>query len=202
MGNLCIQKNSFGLINVGETFQRDMDISFIGIIGKCVVVYLDDVTVFSKNRREHVHHLRNIFDRCRRYDISLNPRKSIFVVDEGNILGFVVSKEGIMIEPERTESISKIPFPHNKKSMQSFLGKINFVHRFVPSFSETVKPLQDMIKKNVEFKWGPKEKEYFTWIREEIEKSLALLSLDFNKYFILYTFTSDIAFASCSHLEE
>jgi len=63
-----------------------------------------------------------------------------------------------MIDPERREAISKIYFPYNKKSMQSFLGKINFVHRFVPNFSETVKPLQHMIKKNDESKWGPTEK--------------------------------------------
>jgi hypothetical protein len=64
----------------------------------------------------------------------------------------------MIIEPERTEAISKIPPPHNKNSMQSFLGKINFVRIFVLSFAETVKPLQDMIKKDVEFKWGHKEK--------------------------------------------
>jgi hypothetical protein len=61
------------------------------------------------------------------------------------------------IEPERTEEIAKIPPPHNKKSMQSFLGRINFVRRFVPIFSEIVKPMQDMIKKNVEFKWDLKK---------------------------------------------
>ena len=64
----------------------------------------------------------------------MNPKKSIFAVIEGIFLGFVVSKKGIMIDPERTESISKIPFPTTKKSMQSFMGKINSVRRFVPSF--------------------------------------------------------------------
>jgi hypothetical protein len=98
-GTYTYGKMPFGLISDGATFQRDMDIAFGGIISKYIIVYLDDVPVFSKNRREHVHHLRNIFERCRRYGISLNTWKSIFVVDEGNLLGFVVSKEGIMIEP-------------------------------------------------------------------------------------------------------
>jgi hypothetical protein len=150
-----------------KLFQRAMDIDFRGLIGDCVVVYLDDVTVFSKDKKDHITHLRRVFNRCRRYGISLNPKKYVFVVDEGRLLGFIVSKEGMMIEPERTESISKIPPPHNKKSMQSFLGKINFVRRFVPSFVETVKPLQDMIKKDTEFKWGPKEKASFEKIKEE-----------------------------------
>jgi hypothetical protein len=78
MGNLCIQKNSICLINVGATFQRDMDIAFIGLIGDCVVVYLDDVIVFSKDKKYHIAHLRKIFNRCRRYGISLNPKKIYF----------------------------------------------------------------------------------------------------------------------------
>jgi hypothetical protein len=145
------------LINAGETFQISIDISFKGIIGECVVVYLDSVTMFLRYKRYYFHHLRKIFDRCRRYGISVNPRKSIFVVNEGNILGFVVSKVGIVIEPRRTGVVSKIPFSCNKNSMQSFLGKIKFVHVFFPSFFETIKPLQDMIKMNEYFKCGPKE---------------------------------------------
>ena len=74
------------------------------------------------------------------------------------MLGFVVSKEGIMIDPERIEAISKIPFSATKKSMQSFLGKINFIRRFVPSFFEIVRPLQNMIKKDSSFSWGDREK--------------------------------------------
>jgi hypothetical protein len=68
----------FGLINAGETFQRAMDVAFWGLIKKGVVVYLDDVTVYSKNREEHIQHLTQIFKRCRRYSISLNPKKNIF----------------------------------------------------------------------------------------------------------------------------
>jgi hypothetical protein len=150
-------KMPFRLINSRETFQRDMDIALIGLICDCVVVYLDDIKIFSKDRKDHITHLRRIFNRCRRYGISLNPKKYVFSVDEGRLLRFIVSKEGMMIDLERTESISKIPPPHNKKSMQSFLVNINFVRIFVPSFVETIKPLQDMIKNNVDLKLGPKE---------------------------------------------
>ena len=144
---------SFGLINAGATFQHAMDIAFCGLSGKYHVVYLDDVTVFSKKKEEHIIHLRHILYRCRRYGISLNPKKSIFCVTKGKLLGFVVSKDGMMIDHERAEVISKLPPPHNKKSMQLFMGKINFVWRFIPSFAVTIKPLQDMIKQKAEYKW-------------------------------------------------
>ena len=90
-----------------------------------------------------------------------------------------------MIDPERTQAISKITYPSRKKAMQSFLGKINFVRRFIPSFSEIIRPLQKMIKKDAIFNWGQTEKESFQIILEAISEAPSLLSPDFNKDFIL-----------------
>ena len=104
-----------------------MDIDFRVLIGRSVVVYIDDVTIFSKKREEHAFHLKQIFECCRKYGISLNTRKCVFAVIEGKLLGHVVSKKGISIDPERIKSIEQIPLPHNKKVMQSFMGTINFV---------------------------------------------------------------------------
>jgi hypothetical protein len=102
----------------------------------------------------------------------------------------------LCIEPDRTEVIAKIPLPHSKNFMQSFLRKINFVRRFIPSFVKRVKPLQDMIKKNVEFSWGSKENEALDKIKEDINQALTLLSPYCDRYFILYTFSSHTAFAA------
>lgn len=104
-----------------------MDIKFKGLINKLIVVYLDDITVFSKKIPNHLHDLEQIFECCKRYGISLNPKKSFFVLDQGKLLGYIVSKDGIYIDLERIKEVSNIPLPHNKKSMQSFLGQINFV---------------------------------------------------------------------------
>jgi hypothetical protein len=81
----------FGLINTGETFQREMDVVFRGLINKCVVVYVDDVTVYSKNREDNIQHLTQIFERCIKYGISLNPKKTIFGMEEGKILVHIIS---------------------------------------------------------------------------------------------------------------
>ena len=111
-------------------------------------IYIDDITVFSRQATNHVNDLKKVFERCKNYGISLNPKKSYFSLDEGNFLGFIMSKKGIYIDPERIKDIKRIPFPHNNKTMQSFLGQINFVKRFVPDFSQIILPLQMMIKKN------------------------------------------------------
>ena len=151
-GTFAYRRMPFGLINAGDTFQRAMDIAFHRLIGRSAVVYLDGITIFSKRKEEHAFHLRHIFERCRIYGISLNPKKCVFAVTEGKLLGHIVSKKGISIYPERIRAIEQIPFPHNKKGMQSFVGTINFVQRFVPDFAQTVKP-QQMVKQNAQFKW-------------------------------------------------
>ena len=119
-GTYAYQKMAFGLINARATFQRAMDIAFKELINKTVVVYLDDITVFSKKRSNHLHDLNQIFERCRRYGISLNPKKSFFALNQGNIVGFIVSKDGIYIDPDRIKEIYDIPFPHNKNPCSHF----------------------------------------------------------------------------------
>jgi len=173
-----------------------MDIAFKGLINKTVVVYLDDITVFSRKRSNHLCDLNQIFQRCKRYGISLNPKKSFFALDQGKLLGFIVSKDGIYIDPDRIKEISEIPFPHNKKSMQSFLGQINFVKRFVPDFSQIILPLQNMIKKNSVFKWGSVEKEAFDLIKQSIINAPALNTPNFSNHFTLYTIASDSSYAA------
>ena len=167
-GTHAYRKMPFGLINVGETFQRAMDIAFRGVINHSVVVYLDDVIVYSKCRHDHINHLIKVFEQCRKIRVSLNPKKTIFVVSEGILLACMVSKHGIMIDLEQTQAISKTTYPSSKKAMQSFLGKINFVRRFIPNFSEIIRPLQKMIKKDAIFNWGQTEKESFQRILEAI----------------------------------
>jgi len=108
---------------------------FIGLINKCVVLYLDDVTIYSKNRVDHITHLTQIFERCRMYVISLNPKNTIFNVDEGKLLGHIISKDDINIEPEKVKEISQLPLPHNKKAMQCFFGNINFMRKFTHDFA-------------------------------------------------------------------
>jgi hypothetical protein len=83
-------KMPFGLMNAGATFQRAMDIVFISERDKCVVIYLDDLTVFSNSDAEHLVHLRKTFEKCRKIGLSLNTKKSHFAMQEGKILGHIV----------------------------------------------------------------------------------------------------------------
>jgi hypothetical protein len=117
-----------------------MDYAFQDIICKISAIYQDDRTIFSKYRNAHVLHLRKILKRCMKYKISLNPNKFVFGVDKGKLLGHIVSK-GVKVDLAKIEGIQHVPLPLNKKAIQSFFGKINFIRRFIPFFAEIVKPV-------------------------------------------------------------
>ena len=117
-------KMPFRLMNVVATFQRAMDIDFAKEIHDFLVIYLDDLTNFSKSDQEHLDHLRKVFLICRKYGISLNPKKSLRGLEEGKLLGHIISKEGIRIDPDRIQAILQVPHPRNIKELQAFLGKI------------------------------------------------------------------------------
>ena len=115
-GTFMYDKMSFGLMNAGAHFQRAMDIAFVGEKEKIVVIYLDDITVFSHFDEEHMKHLKQTFLKCRKFGLSLNPKKSHFVVQEGKLLGYLFSPDGIRIDPKRVKSILKISLQEAKNT--------------------------------------------------------------------------------------
>ena len=104
-GTFMYAKMPFGLMNAGATFQREIDITFSNEKDRFVLIYLDDITVYSKNDQDHLEHLRRVFLKCRRFGISLNPKYSNFDMKEGKILGHIIFEEGIRIDPDRVATI-------------------------------------------------------------------------------------------------
>jgi hypothetical protein len=189
-GTFMYSKMPFGLMNAGATFQRAMDIAFVGEKDKFVLIYLDDITVYSSSHEEHLKHLKRVFLKCRQFGISLNPKKSQFALRKGKLLGHIVSAEGVMIDPARVEAIQKLSLPRSKKDIQSLLGKINFVRRFVPNFAELVKHITCMLKKGAEVKWTDSARNSFQDIKQAIIESPILISPDYNKTFYVFSFAS------------
>jgi hypothetical protein len=141
-------------------------------------------------------HLKQTFEKCRKFGLSLNPKKSHFAMKEGKLLGHIVSKDGIKIDPKRVELIDTINFPRNVKEVQSFLGKINFLRKFIPNFVEIVKLITDMLKKDSEMKWTSEAKASFHRIKKVISEALVLASLDYTKEFFIFSFASEHTIAT------
>jgi hypothetical protein len=187
-GTFMYAKIPFGLMNAGETFQRAVDIAFIGEREKFVVIYLDDITVFSSSDKEHCCHLRKVFLKCRRFGLSLNPKKSLFSMKEGKLLGHIVLVEGVRIDSSRVEAIQALSPPRSKKEFQSFLGKINFLRRFVSNFVELVNHITTMLRKGDEIKWTVEPREPFNQIKKALTKAPILISPDYSKDFLIFSF--------------
>ena len=121
-GTFMYENMPFGLMNAGVKFQRAMDIAFVGEKDKFVLIYLDDITIFSSSHELHLQHLKKTFLKCRRYGISLNPKKSNFSLKEGKLLGNIVSDDGVKINPKRVEEIKNLSLPRSKKDISLSLG--------------------------------------------------------------------------------
>eukprot|EP00253_Pinus_taeda_P021010 PITA_21010 len=175
-GTFKYVKMPFGLKNASATFQRAMDIAFAKEIHDFLVVYLDDLTPFSKSDQEHLKHLRQIFMTCRKYGISLNPKKSLFALKEGKLIGHIISKDGIRIDPEIIQAILQIPYPRNIKELQAFLGNINFLRRFIPNLAELIRLLRNMLKKDAKVRWSLETKQAFESIKTALTQTPVLTS--------------------------
>jgi hypothetical protein len=110
---------------------------------------------------------------------------------EGKLLGHTISAGGIKIDPNRVCSIQEIEIPRNKKFVQSFIGKIKFLRRFVPNFAEILKPSTNMLKKDVLIKWSLEEKSYFQTIKQDLVEAHVLSSPDYTKDFFIFSFASE-----------
>lgn len=138
-----------------------MDIAFTEEKDKFVVIYLDDITIFSRFDSEHLEHLKHVFTKCRTFGISLNPKKCMFAPFQGKLLGHIVSKDGVSIDPKRVEAIQKLALPKNKKEVQSFIGTVNFLRIFISIFSHILREITNMLRKESKIFWTSEEKSYF-----------------------------------------
>ena len=131
-------KLPFGLKNAGATFQRAMSYAFHDI-KHIVQPYLDDLPTHSLHRDDHPTHLRAIFMRCRHYNIRLNSHKCVFCVQSGRLLGFIISKADIHVNPSKVEAIINLPPPSTLRQLQSLQGNENILRRFIPNYAKLTK---------------------------------------------------------------
>ena len=155
--------------------------AFKSIHENFILVYLDDIILYSTSAANHFGHLRQVFIKCREFGVSLNPRKCVFATNRGKLLRHIVLGDGPKIDPKSVKEILSLPHPHHKKGLQSFLARINFVRRFIPSLSTMVKPLTTMINKNMSFSSKKEGKATFEEIKEAISLAPTLINPNFDK---------------------
>ena len=142
----------FSLTNAPSTFMRHMHHVLRPFIGKFVVVYFDDILIYSLSLEDHKKHVRQVLETLRKEQLYANPGKCVFAIGHIDFLGFVVSYKGVHVDEEKVATIRHWPTPTNVSEVRKFHGLASFYRRFVKDFSTIVAPLNAIVKKNVVFK--------------------------------------------------
>ena len=153
LGIYAYMRIPFGLCNAPATFQRCILSIFGDIVERMMEVYMDDITVYGGDFEECLTNLEAVLQRCIEKNLVLNWEKCHFMVNQGIVLGHVISSKGIEVDKAKIELISKLPSPTNVKTVTQFLGHAGFYKRFIKDFLKIAKPLYKLLERDAKFSW-------------------------------------------------
>ncbi|KAG9454329.1 hypothetical protein H6P81_007233 [Aristolochia fimbriata] len=173
----------FGLSNAPSTFMRLMNHVLREFLGKFVVVYFDDILIYSKFLDDHILHIRVVLEALRKERLYANLKKCFFCNDKVVFLGFVVSSKGVEVDLEKVKAIQEWPTPMSASEIRSFHGLASFYRRFVKKFSTISAPLNEVVKRTIAFKWGKEHEDAFNNLKQKLCTAPVLSLPDFSKTF-------------------
>ncbi|XP_073224697.1 uncharacterized protein [Cicer arietinum] len=185
-GTFCYKVMPFGLKNAGATYQRAMVTLFHDMIHKEVEVYVDDMIAKSQTEEEHIIDLKKLFKRLRKFKLKLNPSKCTFGVRSGKVLGFVVSQRGIEVDPDKIRAIAEMPLPSTEKEVCGFLGRLNYISRFISQLTATCEPIFKLLRKNQTVVWNQECQNAFEKIRQYLQNPPILAPPVLGRPLIMY----------------
>ena len=179
----------FGLTSAPSTFERLMETIFRGLQWETLLVYLDDIIVFSKDVTTHLPRLETVLQRLQKAGLKLKPADCTFFQTEVTYLGPVVSEAGISTDPAKVDAVKNWPTPQDKSDVRAFVGTCSYYRRFIPGFSELAKPLTLLTsnKKTVNFVWTAECQKAFESFKEILTLTPILAYPDFKLPYILDT---------------
>ena len=202
MSNYCYRLMPSGLKNAGATYQRLMDKIFQGLLGRTMEVYVDDMVVKSAKAEGHAADLEVVFDRVRRHDLRLNPKKCFFGVGGGKFLGFIITQRGIEANPDKCEAIMHMRSPACLKEVQQLNEKLVALSHFLPRLAEKAKPLFRLLKGAKVFTWDEACEDMFNNIKRDLSTLPILISLSLRAPLLVYLVVAQSAISSVLVYEE
>src|SRR5262249_6148095 len=139
---------------------------FKPFLDKFMVVFIDDILVYSKSQEEHETHLRLVLQILREQQLFAKASKCEFWMNEVGFLGHVINKDGIRVDPKKVEAVASWPRPQNVTEIRSFLGMVGYYRRFVKDFSKIALPLTKLTRKQVKYQWDDACEESFQKLKE------------------------------------
>jgi hypothetical protein len=173
---------SFGLCNAPATFQSLMNDILRTFLRRFVLVFFDDILIYSKTWADHLHHLRAVLTELRHQHLFIKRSKCAFGVTSVSYLGHVISVEGVAMDPAKVHAIHDWPVPRSTRAVRGFLGLVGYYRKFVRNYGAIAAPLAALLKKEG-FSWGDEAAAAFTALKAAVTSALVLAMPDFTKAF-------------------
>jgi hypothetical protein len=174
---------SFGLTNAPAYFMYLMNSVFMTELDKFVVVFIDDILIYSKNEKEHAKHLRIVLQRLRDHKLYAKFSKCEFWLKSVKFLGHTISQDGISVDPSKVQEVMDWKPPKFVHQILSFSGLVGYYRRFIPDFSRITKPMTELLKKGVKFVWSEACEKAFHTLRQQLTSAPVLVQQDNSKPF-------------------
>ncbi|QRW15820.1 Retrotransposable element Tf2 protein [Rhizoctonia solani] len=165
----------FGLTNAPAAFQHFMNDLFRDLIDVTVVIYLDNILIFSEDPKDHPTHVREVLSWLLRNQLFCKLSKCNFHVTTVDYLGIVISPAGFSMDQKKIKAVTSWPQPKTVKQVQAFLGFVNYLQQFIPNFSLVARPLHNLTRKESPWTWGNQEEEAFQELKTLVTRSLVLI---------------------------
>lgn len=173
-------------MNAPSTFQSLMNDLFRPYLRKFVLVFFNDILVYSTSREEHTRHMQLVLDKLQQHSLVVNRKKCNFGVTEVAYLGHVISGEGVAVDMDKVKTILEWSCPQNLKDLRGFLGLTGYYRKYVRHYAQIAQPLTDQLKKD-SFGWTPVATAAFEALKHAMVQPPVLAMPDFSKLFVLET---------------
>ncbi|GJW74096.1 putative reverse transcriptase domain-containing protein [Tanacetum coccineum] len=176
----------FGLTNAPAVFMDLMNRVCKPYLDKFVIVFIDDILIYSKNKQEHEEHLKLILELLKKEELYAKFSKCEFWIPKVQFLGHVIDSEGIHVDPAKIESIKDWTSPKSPTEIRQFLGLVGYYRRFIEGFSKIAKPMTKLTQKKVKFVWGDKQEAAFQLLKQKLCSAPILALPEGSEDFIAY----------------
>jgi hypothetical protein len=181
---------SFGLTNAPAAFIEAMNRMLHEFLDDFVVVFLDDILIYSKTEAEHEQHLRLVLGALRENQFYDKLKKCAFWLSKVAFLGHVINQQGIAVDPKNVAAVVEWKRPSSVSEIRSFLGLAGYYRRFVPNFSSIAKPLTRLLEKGVLFVWSSDCEVSYQALKSKLVDAPILALPESGKRFMVYTYAS------------